>query len=273
MHIFLNASEIASLINKNKYNPQEDALQEVLCRIKKQKNNSDLDKLKVINKNELLELLELFVNDKLINKKKYEIYKNNIIDSADLNITEISKNILDNVAETAINTKNTNNSKNIETNIKTNIKNVVKNKNTTLVENYINGHINKKRGIVNENKIINNYEKKNNIKITENNSKLYKMKLFTIDKYDIYVCGKIDGVLDNTLIEIKNRRNRLFEFIPIYEQIQTEIYFRLTNLENGKLIQNYNDTTSEFLIYKNEDLWTLIKTKLFQICNVLIKKL
>ena len=99
------------------------------------------------------------------------------------------------------------------------------------------------------------------------------MKLFTIDKYDIYVCGKIDGVLDNTLIEIKNRRNRLFEFIPIYEQIQTEIYFRLTNLENGKLIQNYNDTTSEFLIYKNEDLWTLIKTKLFQICNVLIKKL
>ena len=273
MHIFLNASEIASLINKNKYNPPEDALHDVICRIKKQKNNSDLDKLKVINKNELLELLDLFVNDKLINIKKYEMYKNNIINSTYLNITEISKNILDNVAETAINTKNTNNSKNIETNIKTNIKNVVKNKNITLVENYINSHINKNRGIVNENKIINIYEKKNNIKIKENNSKLYKMKLFTIDIYNIYICGKIDGIIDNTLIEIKNRRNRLFEFIPIYEQIQTEIYFRLTNLENGKLIQNYNNTTSEFLIYKNDELWSSIKNDIFKVCNNIIEKL
>ena len=273
MHIYLNASEIASLINKNKYNSQEDAIHDVLCRIKKEKNNNDLNKLTAINKNELLELLELFTKKKLINEENYKTYKNTLINTNETNITQISKNILDNVSETAINTKNTNNSKKIENSIKTNIKNVVKNKNITLVENYINGHINKNRGIVNENKIINIYEKKNNIKIKENNSKLYKMKLFTIDIYNIYICGKIDGIIDNTLIEIKNRRNRLFEFIPVYEQIQTEIYFRLTNLENGKLIQNYNNTTSEFLIYKNDELWSSIKNDIFKVCNNIIEKL
>ena len=35
-----------------------------------------------------------------------------------------------------------------------------------------------------------------------NNSKLYKMRLFTIDNYEIYVCGKIDDIENNELIEI-----------------------------------------------------------------------
>ena len=39
MHIYLNASEIAGLINKNKYNPQEDVIYDILCRIKKEKIN------------------------------------------------------------------------------------------------------------------------------------------------------------------------------------------------------------------------------------------
>ena len=87
------------------------------------------------------------------------------------------------------------------------------------MQKYIDGHINKTRGIINENKIIDKYEK-NQTKIKFNNSKLYKIKLFTFDIYEIYICGKIDGIIDDELIEIKNRRNRLFEFIPIYEQIQ-----------------------------------------------------
>ena len=56
------------------------------------------------------------------------------------------------------------------------------------------------------------------------------MKIFDINEHTIYICGKIDGIENNELIEVKNRRNRLFEFIPLYEQIQTEVYFRLTDL-------------------------------------------
>ena len=66
MHIYLNASEIAGLINKNKYNPQEDVIYDILCRIKKEKNKSDNNKLEIISKTELLELLQIFQQSHLI---------------------------------------------------------------------------------------------------------------------------------------------------------------------------------------------------------------
>ena len=116
-------------------------------------------------------------------------------------------------------------------------------------------------------------KKKNNTKISDNNAKLYKMKLFDIDIHNIYICGKIDGIENDQLIEIKNRKNRLFEFIPLYEKIQTEIYFRLTNLTTGKLIQNYNETQSIFDIQSSDELWNTILTELIDACNIIISQL
>lgn len=273
MHIVLNASEIAGLINKNKYNPQEDVIYDILCRVKKEKNTRDVNKLEVINKEELLELLKIFNESKLIDNNVNKEFKKEIENVKKEDVSTLSKKILDKVSKTSINTKKTEESRTVQNKIEKNIKDVMKNKDITNVKKYIDGYINKTRGIVNEKKIINSYEKKNNTKISNNNSKLYKMKLFTIDNYEIYICGKIDGIENNELIEIKNRRNHLFEFIPIYEQIQTEIYFRLTNLTKGKLIQNYNNTTSEFIISSNEDLWTTIKNDLNEACKIIISQL
>ena len=255
MHIYLNASEIAGLINKNKYNPPKDVIYDILCRVKKEKNKSDNNKLEVINKTELLELLQFFQQSQLIDNTLCAQYKNDIKNNKTNDITEISKAILNKVSEKSVKTKCTDESKKLQNNIENNLKKVMKNKNIDKVNQYLTGHINKTRGIVNENKIIEKYEKKNNTKIKDNNSKLYKMKLFDIDIHSIYICGKIDGIENNSLIEIKNRRNRLFEFIPLYEKIQTEIYFRLTNLTQGKLIQNYNDTQSSFDIQSDDELW------------------
>ena len=89
----------------------------------------------------------------------------------------------------------------------------------------------------------------------------------------IYICGKIDGIEDNQLIEIKNRRNRLFEYIPIYEQIQIEIYLRLTGLQTGKLIQNYNESTSEIIIKNNDTLWDDILQEIKTACTIIIERL
>ena len=99
------------------------------------------------------------------------------------------------------------------------------------------------------------------------------MKLFDIEPHSIYICGKIDGIENNSLIEIKNRRNRLFEFVPLYEKIQTEIYFRLTNLTHGKLIQNYNDTQSSFEIEASDELWKTILSELVEACNIIVSQL
>ena len=273
MHIYLNASEIAGLINKNKYNPQEDVIYDILCRIKKETNNSDINKLELINKNELLELLETFQKSNLINKEDSSNLKKKIEQSNEKDIANISQNVLNNVTKKSINTKTTEESRLIQNDIESNIKKVMKNKNVNDINKYVEGHINKTRGIKNEKNIINKYEKKNNTNIKDNNSKLYKMKLFSLEEHNIYICGKIDGIENNELIEIKNRRNRLFEFIPLYEQVQIEVYFRLTCLQTGKLIQNYNDTTSEIPICCNNDLWEIIQNDLIKACKIIISQL
>ena len=72
MNIFYNASEIASLINKNPYKSQEEALHDLLCRVKKQKNTKDLDKFNIFNKEDLLKLLETFNTEKLLDKSLHE---------------------------------------------------------------------------------------------------------------------------------------------------------------------------------------------------------
>lgn len=273
MHIYINASELAGLINKNKYNSQEDVIYDILCRIRKEKNLSDNKKLKVINKDELVELLLLFQQSELLDNATCLKYKEEIKKNKDADVTELSKTILNKASEKSVKTANTDESKKMQTNIEKNIKKVMKNKNVEKVNEYLNGHINKKRGIVNEDKIIKKYEKKNDTLIKDNNSKLYKMKLFDINEHTIYICGKIDGIENNELIEVKNRRNRLFEFIPLYEQIQTEVYFRLTDLKKGKLIQNYNDTQSVIEINSSDTLWDTIITELVEACKIIISQL
>jgi len=143
----------------------------------------------------------------------------------------------------------------------------------TELKKYLNGHINKKRGIKNEDKIIKEYSKKYNKKITDNNSKLYKIHLFDIEKYKIYICGKIDGIENDELIEVKNRKNRLFTFIPEYEQIQIQIYFKLTGLSTGKLIQNYNDEQSILSINEDNHIWDIIIQELNIVSHKIIQLL
>ena len=99
MHIYLNASEIAGLINKNKYNPQEDVIYDILCRIKKEKNKSDNNKLETISKTELLELLQIFQQSHLIDNTLCAQYKNDIKNNKNNDITEISKTVLNKVSK------------------------------------------------------------------------------------------------------------------------------------------------------------------------------
>ena len=114
------------------------------------------------------------------------------------------------------------------------------------VKEYVGGFINKQRGIKNEDNIRKTYEKINKSKVTNNNDCLYKKLIFNISDISFYICGKIDGIENNELIEIKNRRNHLFTFIPEYEKTNRNIFTFNVNLKKGKLIQNYNETQSSF---------------------------
>ena len=270
MQLFLNASEIASLINKNPYKTQEESVHDVLCRVTKKKNTKDEDKFDVISKEELEKLLQLFNKEELINKETYKKLEAEVKEGK--NIKKVSKTLFEKISKESINSKCTDESKVKQKKIEEKIDKIVK-KDTKEVKHYVNGFINKQRGIKNEGKIIEKYEGKHKTKISNNNDCLYKLKLFNLGDYSINICGKIDGIENNELIEVKNRRNRLFTFIPEYEQIQTEIYFRLTNLCKGKLIQNYNETQSIMEIKLNNELWDMILKEIFNVSELIISQL
>ena len=50
--------------------------------------------------------------------------------------------------------------------------------------------------------------------------------------------GRIDGVVGGRLVEIKNRRNRLFERVRTYERVQLECYMRLLRVRECTLVQH-----------------------------------
>lgn len=51
--------------------------------------------------------------------------------------------------------------------------------------------------------------------------------------------GRVDGVTaDGTLVEIKNRRSRIFDEIPFYEKVQLECYMRIFNAPKIYLVQH-----------------------------------
>tara|TARA_B100000401_G_scaffold434889_1_gene375736 strand:- start:27 stop:851 length:825 start_codon:yes stop_codon:yes gene_type:complete len=266
MHIYYNASEIAALINKNPYKSQEETIHDILCRVKKETNMRDINKFDVISKDELVQLLNLFKNESILEDKQFIELKKNIDKTKTKDdVSKVSKKLFEKVAAESIQIKNTSKSKETQKKLENNIDKIISKKNTSAVKDYVDGFINKQRGIKNEGKIIKKYETIKKTKITNNNDCLYKKHLFTFKDHQFYICGKIDGIENNQLIEVKNRRNRLFTFIPEYEKIQTEIYLRLTNLKSGKLIQNYNDTQSSFDITIDNDLWDLILSELHEV--------
>jgi len=272
-NIYFNASDIAALINKNPYKNSEDVIYDILCKINKEENKRELNKFNNISKNETINLLNnLYKSEEIstdnLNKFKEKLEK---VKSDEEN-SRLNKELIEVISKDCVNAKNTDDclkkQKSLEDKIKKNLK-----RSNEDIGNYLNGFINKKRGIKNEKQIIENFSKKNNVVIKENNSKLYKLKLFTKNENSFYICGKIDGIEDDTLIEIKNRKNRLFSFIPEYEKIQVEIYLRLTNMKKGKLIQNFNEEQSVFLLDSNEELWDMIINELNNVSDIILSKL
>jgi hypothetical protein len=71
----------------------------------------------------------------------------------------------------------------------------------------------------------------------------YKSQIGVIENeygsFPWFIGGKIDGITQDrkTLIEIKNRVNRLFRVIPQYESIQIQMYLQLLGLEKAILVE------------------------------------
>lgn len=126
-----------------------------------------------------------------------------------------------------------------------------------IVREYVTRKVSTQHGINNEAKTARAF----NVKSDET---FYKYQLTD----DVRLVGRIDGRLENdeeTIVEIKNRRNRLFHRIPEYENIQIQVYMFLTGAPKCFFIERYNDKTKTYDVeydeayFKEQILEPLIK--------------
>lgn len=108
-------------------------------------------------------------------------------------------------------------------------------------------------GTKNEDKVV----QKNKIK--DNNLSchfLYHTFKYNSKNHSICFIGKIDGKTeDNMLVEIKNRVRGFMYKIPKYELCQVHIYMKMMNVKECKLIEQYNDEQKITYITFDKTFW------------------
>ena len=244
--LYLHSSKIANILGYNKYITQEKYIQIFYDYL--YKKNDELKKKDEEN-----------INIKIINSTDEH---NNIINKIYNDVTEEQQNNIKNILENKIESteiliEKTKFIKNIINNL------AYSNQEKSKIKNEIERNINCNYGINTESNGIQKYESITDNKVSNTNTKLY-----TLNCNNYTICGKVDGFVKinniEYIFEIKNRKNRLFQEIPIYEQIQLLIYTKLLNNTNIIFVQNIdNDINTNILNnYTNDDLWKNIKKKL-----------
>jgi hypothetical protein len=155
---------------------------------------------------------------------------------------------------------------------------------------HLKSYKNKTFGTHKETKSIQKIEKILNCSITGNNSKFYMKYLGHDDQYDYYYGGKVDGFTDKEIdgfskkkvIEIKNRTSlRIMNKHnpPLYDIIQLYTYMKLTNKQEGLLIEHYQSNNSKdqikISVYPTTDrlnkLWNTIEIDMIKFAKCFSK--
>ena len=128
----------------------------------------------------------------------------------------------------------------------------------------------KATGILQEETSLNKSAKKQGKTFDKGNKKFYKLDI-PGEPYGGVLWGLIDGFdpETNTIIEHKQRQNRIFFKIPKYERIQCFIYMKMLGVQRVQLIQTFDDQQREDIIVWNEKEWAAIYQGLVQcVCDL-----
>ena len=255
MKIFINASEVAALIGKNKFKSSGD----VLYRIWEKYFYHDIH-------NTILRLKEKSV--KVIPKETDEEVVNRI--------TKESGADLKNEMKKCMNTKDVNKLRETKKDVinkieKSNISKEKKNEFKKSLENVANTNF----GTINERDILQEYMLKTNNNATTNNT-YYKKKIgdsvINDEIIEWFIIGKVDALVvssndnsSNTVIEIKNRIYRYFKEVREYEKIQTFVYMFLLGYRKSHLVEALKDKKCDINIIEinyDEDYWKEIVSEI-----------
>jgi YqaJ-like viral recombinase domain len=94
----------------------------------------------------------------------------------------------------------------------------------------------------------------------ERDNAFYTIPVCTLDDNNFVIVGKVDRIEvgpdgSRTLVEIKNRTNRLFNRVVDYENIQIQVYLQMLGLGRARLVEQYNNQVASHDVERDDDLW------------------
>lgn len=121
----------------------------------------------------------------------------------------------------------------------------------------IRGAVSKRRGLDNENHILNTYETEREVKVTERNTK-------TITKdYGLFkITGRTDGFVEseNRIVDSKDR-TRHWPEVPLYDEVQLRCYMNMTGASESELVERFPDGQTRHTKFMNDpEKWATIQT-------------
>jgi hypothetical protein len=121
----------------------------------------------------------------------------------------------------------------------------------------IRGRVTKRRGIDNEEKILNDYETAREVKVQDRNTKILRKD------YGIFkLVGKIDGFVasENRIVDSKER-TRFWPNVPLYDEIQLRCYMDMTGATESELVERFPDGQTRHTKFLNDpEKWSSIQT-------------
>jgi hypothetical protein len=121
----------------------------------------------------------------------------------------------------------------------------------------VRGQVAKRRGIANEDAILNTYETHREVKVTERNTKTIKKPMGTWT-----LVGRCDGYVasENRIVDSKDR-TRHWPQVPLYDEIQLRCYMTMYDAAESELIERFPDGQTRHTKYLNDPTkWATLQT-------------
>jgi len=125
-----------------------------------------------------------------------------------------------------------------------------------LMVSEVRGAVNQRRGLANENTILNTYEQDTGREVSQRNTKTFKKNFG-----DFKLIGRTDGHVEsmNRIVDSKDR-TRKWATVPIYDEIQLRVYMNMANATDSELIERFPDGTKRNTVFVNDPTrWGLIE--------------
>ena len=260
--IYIYASEIATIINKNPYDVlsgfnrivNKFAIDNII-QVKEALSNDQEDVKKSIELLSDKPQTPTIIKEKKTLEKKASVIENkicNIERSTTTDAQKVEKIIPNYVPDMNLTPK-------VQ---KQDLKKKIEKTGVKVEEKLIENYINKSYGTKKEDSAIDIFQKKFSVTL-DTSQKFYSYFIKSDTKYNYYIGGKMDGIYKSDyIVEIKNRMRGFFTFLKDYEKCQVYTYMLMTNIQHVKLVECFNGnikTTSISLeeSYKDELLGAL----------------